>query len=283
MNGAELAPEWRSWVVENLLRGTAETELVDVLVGAGVDAAVARAAVRAEAEDPCLRGSIKALKLHRKLEGLLDLYGDLYRQEEGHARVDRHESLSREAFFDRYYFQNRPVVLRGTVVPVGSWEPERVATLLEWLKPPAGAPSSRTVPLVKHPELLMSLRPPADYVVTEGQPVLSLESADFTAAEAPLRENVLVCQVYGRRRLQLVPAFELRRMRGSPEDAGAVLRLDVEVGPGDLVLLPVGWWCGYRVLETSASVSFFAFAASVPNATWAQEPVAPEPTPPSWR
>ncbi|MFP2929765.1 hypothetical protein ACLESO_32145 [Pyxidicoccus sp. 3LG] len=267
----ELAPEWRRWVVENLLRGTSDADLVEVLVGAGVDAEVARAAVRAEAEDPCLRGSLKALGLHRKLEGLLDLYGDLYRQAEGHARVDRHESLSREEFCDRYYFQNRPVMVRCTVVEEGSWALERVSTLVESLKLPGGPGN---VSLVEHPELrslLDALRPPAEYVVAAA-PVLSLAPRDFSAPEVPLRENVLLGQVHGRRRLQLVPAFELRRMRSEP---AAIQRLEVELGPGELALLPVGWWYGYQVLETSVCVSFHAFAASAPDVTWQQDPPPP--------
>jgi hypothetical protein len=236
--GARLAPEWRRWVVENLLRGAEDADLVAVLEGAGVDAAVARAAVRAEAEDPCFQGTQKALLLHRKLEGLLDLYGDLSRQAEGHARVDRHESLSREEFLDRYYFQNRPVVL---------------------------------------------LRPPGELGVEDATgPVPTVEAEGFQSPDLPVRESVLLHQVRGRRRLQLVPAFELRRMAGEPAEAEAVPRLEVELGPGERVLLPVGWWYRYRVLEASTSVAFTAFAASAPEVRWEQEPAPPEPTPPPW-
>lgn len=273
--GAQLAPEWRRWVVENLLQGTDAPELVAVLEGAGVDAALAREAVRAEMEDPCFEGTRKALALNRKLEGLMDLYGDLYRQSEGHERVDRHASLSGDAFFDRYYFQNRPVVMRGSVVDAASleaWRPERL--------------TGRGGPLAEHPGLLASLRPPAAYVVADesaGRPVLSVEAEGVLTEARPARENVLLCQVHGRRRLQLVPAFELRRMTGEPAEKEAVSRLEVELGPGELALLPVGWWYAWRVLEASTSVSFSAFAAPAPNATWAREPAPPEPTPPPWR
>ncbi|QSQ27189.1 hypothetical protein JY651_20735 [Pyxidicoccus parkwayensis] len=232
-----LAPEWRRWVVENLLGGAEEAELVSVLEGAGVDAAVAREAVRSEMQDPCFEGTRKALALNRKLEGLLNLYGDLYRQADGHERVDRRESLSREEFFDRYYFQNRPVVMRGTEVDaesLGAW-----------------------------------------------RPMPSAEAEGFETEARPVRENMLLCQVHGRRRLQLIPAFELRRMTGEPEEQAAATRLEIELGPGELALVPVGWWLAYRVLEASTSVVLFA--ASEPKATWEQEPSPPEPTPPPWR
>lgn len=245
-SGGALAPEWRRWVVENLLRGADEAELVSVLEGAGVDAALARASVRAELEDPCFEGTRKALALNRKLEGLLDLYGDLYRQADGHEHVERRESLSAEEFFDRYYFQNRPVVVRGAVM---SEDP--------------------------------GLRPPVEYVT--GSPVLSVEAEGLQSEERPARENLLLWQVHGRRRLQLIPAFELRRMTGTPEEKAAATRLEVEVGPGDLVLVPVGWWWSCQVLEASTSRVFSTFAASAPNATWAQAPAPPEPTPPPWR
>ncbi|MBZ4416548.1 cupin-like domain-containing protein [Myxococcus sp. RHSTA-1-4] len=262
--GAQLAPEWRRWLVENLVRGAEESDLAAVLEGAGVDAALARAAVRAEAEDPCLLGTRKAVALHRKLEGLLDLYGDLHRQAEGHARVDRHESLSREDFFDRYYFRNRPVVLRGAVVE----EPGRFSTM---------PPGVHDVP----GPLRGLLRPPTDYVVVDGNPVLMLEAAGHESPDLPARENMLLCQVRGRWLLRLAPAFELRRMAGEPAEAEAVPRLEVELGPGEMVLLPVGWWYGYRVLEASASLGFTSFAASAPNVTWEEAPAPPEPTPPT--
>lgn len=289
--GAQLTPEWRRWVVDNLLRGADAPDLVAVLEGAGVDAGLARKAVQAELEDPCFEGTRKALGLHRKLEGLLDLYGDLYRQAEGHARVERRESLSRDEFFDRFYFQNRPVVLRGSVVAeAAGWVPERLTPLLDSLgmRDSAGR-GARAVSLESHPALrplLESLRPPADFVLAEareGGPVLSLEGEGFQSEDQPVRENVLLCQVQGRRRLQLVPAFELRRMTGEPGERAAATRLQVELGPGELALLPVGWWYGYRVLEASVSVAFASFAASAPNATWEQDPAPPEPTPPPWR
>ncbi|WP_163999424.1 hypothetical protein [Pyxidicoccus caerfyrddinensis] len=159
--GARLTPEWRRWVVDNLLRGADAPDLVEVLAGASVDAGLARAAVQAELEDPCFEGTRKALGLHRKLEGLLDLYGDLYRQAEGHARVERRESLSREEFFDRYYFQNRPVVLRGKVVAeAAGWLPERLAPLLDSLgMRDAAGRGARAVSLASHPDLRPLLRP----------------------------------------------------------------------------------------------------------------------------
>lgn len=230
--GQELAPEWRRWVVENLLRGTEEAQLCAELERAGVDAALARAAVSAEAADPYLQGAVKALGLRRKLEGLLDLYGDLYRQAEGHTQVDRHEALPAADFFERYYFQNRPVVVR---------------------------------------------QEPGEYVRADGARE-EREAAGVEVPVTPARLNVLLYQARGRRTAWLVPAFELHRMSG-PE-AGSVPRLEVALGPGEALLVPVGWWFGYRVEEDSTTVRFEAFAASEPNVRWEPERTGPVPQPP---
>ncbi|MFE8595548.1 JmjC domain-containing protein [Archangium violaceum] len=288
-----LAPEWRRWLVENLLRGTHEAELLAVLTGAGVDSERARAAVRAESEDPIFLGASKALAYQRKLEGLFDLYGDLYRQGEGHATVDRHEALPAEDFFARYYFLNKPVVVRGAVVDsaeAASWAPERlIARLVEdrlWLAEGAAQPRTACVPLLEHASLRTladSLRPPATYVpadVHASTPRLWVEGVGALLPRRPARANVLLCQVRGRRRLQLIPAFELRRMVRDTEDADGVLRLEVEVGPGDMLLLPVGWWHGHSAVESGVAVSFESFAAPRPNTPWTPDGEELEPTPP---
>ena len=287
-----LAPEWRRWLVENLLRGTQEAELLVVLTASGVDSEQALAAVRAEAEDPLFLGASKALAYQRKLEGLFDLYGDLYRQGEGHATVDRHEALAAEDFFARYYFLNRPVVVRGAVVDsaeAASWAPESLSARLveEGLWPARGAePRTACVPLLEHASLrtlAASLRPPAAYILADvhaSTPRLWMEESGAVRPRRPARANVLLCQVWGRRRLQLIPAFELRRMTRDTEDADGMLRLEVDVGPGDMLLLPVGWWHGHSSVEAGVAVSFEAFAAPRPNTPWAPDEVEVEPTPP---
>ncbi|MDC0712105.1 hypothetical protein POL68_26805 [Stigmatella sp. ncwal1] len=287
-----LAPEWRRWLVENLLRGTEEEDLLAVLRASGVDSERALAAVRAEAADPTFLGAAKALAYQRKLEGLFDLYGDLYRQREGHATVDRHEALPAEDFFSRYYFLNRPVVVRGAVVDgaeATSWAPESLtARLIEdrlWLAE-GTEPRTACVPLLEHASLrtlAASLRPPAAYVVADvhaSMPRLWVEEAGALQPRRPARANGLLCQVQGRRRLQLIPAFELRRMTRDTEDADAVLRLEVEVTPGDMLLLPVGWWYGHSTVEPGVAVSFEAFVAPRPNTPWTPDAVEIEPTPP---
>ncbi|HYH99656.1 cupin-like domain-containing protein [Hyalangium sp.] len=88
--------------------------------------------------------------------------------------------------------------------------------------------------------------------------------------------NVLFCQVYGRKRFWLIPSFEIQRLyndRGfysavdilssQPERYPDFQRANVAsviVGPGDALLIPVGWWHAVRSLEVSISVTFVRFA-----------------------
>jgi hypothetical protein len=66
----------------------------------------------------------------------------------------------------------------------------------------------------------------------------------------------------------------------SGPEAGEVPRLEVALGPGEALLVPVGWWYGFRVEEDSTAVLFESFAAPEPNVHWAPERVEPEPVPP---
>ncbi|MBZ4399352.1 hypothetical protein [Myxococcus sp. AS-1-15] len=228
-----LAPEWRRWVVENLLRGSEVEDLVAVLSRAGVDPELARAAVHAEAEDPCFQGAARAVAMQRKLEGLLDLYGDLHRQSEGHARIDRHEHLSPGDFFERYYFQNLPVVTRSSVGLVAPESPS-----VEWRDAPGAA-----------------------------------------RALTPVRRNTLLCQVQGRACLELLPAYALHRVWGARSVPEGVPRLEVDLLPGELLLLPVGWWFTHHSPEGGAATVHESFAVPGPDVSWTPRPESREPTP----
>nr|WP_255652241.1 cupin-like domain-containing protein [Corallococcus sp. AS-1-12] len=87
--------------------------------------------------------------------------------------------------------------------------------------------------------------------------------------------NVLFCQVWGRKQVWLAPSWEtpwMANVRGfysavdvlAPDvgrfpDFARVALHTVEVGPGDTLFLPVGWWHALRALEPSLSVTFVSF------------------------
>ncbi|MHA7629769.1 hypothetical protein [Corallococcus sp. M7] len=273
-----LTPEWRRWLVENLVRGASPKELVASLEKAGVPAEQARRAVEVEQQEPFVAGALRAVGMQRKLEGLLDVYAELFQQTEGPPRVDRHDALTPEVFFERYYFDNLPVVLRtewSKSLEPEAWSPGNVAALLGEARHACCVPlfeDSRLEPLAR------GLAPLQGFTVEDARVCEPRLWWEPPGAEVPLRaarRNVLLAQVHGERRLQLVPAFELRRVTGSGD---APLRLDVTLSPGECVLLPVGWWYGFSAPEGGVAVSFEAFALPEPNVTWVAD-AEPQPSP----
>lgn len=83
--------------------------------------------------------------------------------------------------------------------------------------------------------------------------------------------NNLLVQLVGTKRVLLVPSWGLGRMANrvhcfsalEPDDleAAGVRPLSVEIGPGDALFLPIGWWHHVKALEASVSMSFTNFAA----------------------
>ncbi|NTX14661.1 hypothetical protein HUA76_28085 [Myxococcus sp. CA056] len=277
-----LAQEWRRWVVENLLRGAEVDDLVSVLERSGVDSALARAAVHAEAEDPCYQGAARAVAMQRKLEGLLDLYGDLHRQSPGHTHVPRHDALTPEDFFERYYFQNLPVVARATVLAdAGSKDTlGQLGALARVAEATSVSPGAFVVPASANVTSSLPVRAPQGLVLESAPVGLWWEEPGADVPLAPSRRNMLLGQVHGRRLLQLVPAYALHRVLGSASVPEGVPRMEVELSPGELLLLPVGWWFAHRSPEGGAAIVFESFAAPEPNVSWTPRPESREPTPP---
>jgi hypothetical protein len=86
--------------------------------------------------------------------------------------------------------------------------------------------------------------------------------------------NNLLVQVMGRKHVQMVPSWEVGRMRNATHcfsdrepadwnaaDANLPPRLECEIGPGDALFLPIGWWHHVEALDPSISMSFTNFAA----------------------
>ena len=136
--------------------------------------------------------------------------------------------------------------------------------------------------------LLADLRAPAGYI----QPDISApDSVHLWFGPAGTLSNlhhdhlnVLFCQVLGRKRFWLVPSWEtpwLYNDRGLysavdirapdvtrfPDFARATVHT-CEVGPGDALLIPVGWWHAVRALDVSLSVTFVSFDRAARNTEW---------------
>jgi len=86
--------------------------------------------------------------------------------------------------------------------------------------------------------------------------------------------NNLLVQVIGRKRVRMAPPWAFARMRNSRHcfsdwgnealpagdgDSTVPPVLETVIGPGEAILLPVGWWHQIEALDLSASISFTSF------------------------
>jgi hypothetical protein len=96
--------------------------------------------------------------------------------------------------------------------------------------------------------------------------------------------NILFAQVVGRKLVRLIPPYEIGRLANERACFSAididrpdfarfpafrkVSVLEAVVAPGELLLLPIGWWHAVRSLETSISLSFQNFAVPGGPVVW---------------
>ena len=107
---AELSPEWRAWIVENLLRGADNEEIVKALDAEGVPRSLTVHYFHTLQDLPEFQGALRATRRGRQLKTVLDLSTTLYSQLPDQS-IHRETSLSGEVFYRDYYRENRPVHL----------------------------------------------------------------------------------------------------------------------------------------------------------------------------
>jgi hypothetical protein len=124
-----LAPEWCTWVADNLLDGFAPDSLVDRLIDVGVPRALAAREVDAIAESPALVACASFRDRAKRLELLARLDRALRREAEAPEHVERRTTVTASEFYARYWATGTPVVLTEMTAtwPARAWTLENLA------------------------------------------------------------------------------------------------------------------------------------------------------------
>jgi hypothetical protein len=106
-----LAPDWRTWVAENLIDGVASEEIVTALQAQGIPAALARSEVEATLTSPLLL-TVKAMRERaRRFEMAMRLRRTLAEGGAEPGGVERRAGIGARELFERYWAGGEPVVL----------------------------------------------------------------------------------------------------------------------------------------------------------------------------
>lgn len=105
--------EWRRWIAENLLLDAAPETVHAVLVHHGFERDHALCEIDSTLKSPYFQAGSRLRNRLRKREWMLSVYGDLNRMRAGADSIERCARLPRDAFYERFYFQNRPVIITG--------------------------------------------------------------------------------------------------------------------------------------------------------------------------
>jgi Cupin-like domain len=103
---------WRRWAAVSLLRGTAVSDVVEILSeSAGISDVVAGALCGQILGDPTFEAARWAMGHLAKLESVLDMRQAMRELADPPDTVDRRRGLTRREFLEQYYSTNTPVLL----------------------------------------------------------------------------------------------------------------------------------------------------------------------------
>ena len=124
------SPPWRKWLLRNLADGIEPSLLIDTLGDRGVSPATAASWIRALSASQEFTLLREMTRTARQTRAYLSLRRQLNTSRERGIRLREHTALGAADFFEDYYFENRPVVIRGFA---NHW-PARNKWTPEWLK-----------------------------------------------------------------------------------------------------------------------------------------------------
>lgn len=124
VGGVELAPEWRVWVLENLLRSGSPADITRQLIERGVEPRRATAAVAQLGRSPELALCAKLLATAGQAEQVVEL---LCLHRRAIDQVPRRAAPVAEVFYEEVFAQQRPMLFTDLVPgwpAFGKWSPQ---------------------------------------------------------------------------------------------------------------------------------------------------------------
>ncbi len=109
--GVRITNEWRRWIAENLMLGSAPEALSAILVGNGISPTEARIEIEAAAHSPYLQGARRLANRVAKRDWVLGIQAQLNKL--GDDTIPRRDKLSGADFLQQHYRSNRPVIITG--------------------------------------------------------------------------------------------------------------------------------------------------------------------------
>lgn len=110
-NIANIGDDWRRWIAENLMLGSAPDTLAAILVQNGIGQADARREIELAIRSPYLYGAQRLANRLAKRNWVLAIQQKL--NDLGDNTIQRRERLSGKEFLQNYYRMNRPVIITG--------------------------------------------------------------------------------------------------------------------------------------------------------------------------
>ena len=334
--GTPITVEWQVWVAENALAGLTSTQLVETMVGAGVDENAAAQEVNQAMTHPYLHAAAKAVRgapvgaagapqvggsaQAEKFAWFLDNERRLGRMASSYGEVERVHKPSRAEFLDNYYSQNKPCVITGAMddwPALTKWDGDylkkRCGDKIVEVQANRNSDDDYELNSIKHKkdmpfreivDIIESGVETNDWYITANNSGKNKEALialwddirypDYldpnhdhgngffwygpAGTVTPIHHdltNNFMAQVRGRKRVKIIapadsPYVYNNQHCFSPVDMenpdlekyplwANVNVLDVEIGPGDLFFLPVGWWHHVRGLEISITMTFTNF------------------------
>lgn len=124
---ASLSDEWRQWIATNLMNGAPGEEILRILLQEGFPDELARTEIHLALTHPYFAaGKAQSEKL-KKRDWALNCLSQLQEMSPYNGQIDQRYRISREAFFEQYYFRNRPVLIQGALSDwpaLERWTPE---------------------------------------------------------------------------------------------------------------------------------------------------------------